>query len=349
MPGSRYCWWQLPSRNQQCAGALSIVGTVEFVRRCSRALPSFTNTATGVAREFRSAGSYTAVSMPAGTYDMSVTLSGFRTLTRTGIVVTINNVTRVNASLEVGQVTDQVTVTASAVALQTDRSDTTSEISARTVVELPLASYRNYQSMINLVPGATPAAFQNSVGASPQRSLTTNINGTNRNNNNTRVDGAINVYIWLPHHTLYNPPVESIETVNISTSSFDAEQGMAGGAAVTVATKSGTNELHGSAYWYHDNQHLYARPYFYRQSTPKPTLSKSIVNIPGGRLAARSLRTNSFTFSATSALPSAPASSRTPALRPPTCGPGISRPMPAWATFTIPLPASRAVRAVCSS
>ncbi len=57
--------------------------------------------------------------------------------------------------------------------LQTDRSDTTSEISSQTVVELPLAGYRNYQSMINLVPGATPAALQNSVGASPQRSLTT--------------------------------------------------------------------------------------------------------------------------------------------------------------------------------
>jgi hypothetical protein len=121
-------------------------------------------------------------------------------------------------------------------------------------------------------PGARrhAAAFQNSMGASPQRSLTTNVNGTNRNNNNTRVDGAINVYIWLPHHTLYNPPVESIETVNISTSSFDAEQGMAGGAAVTVATKSGTNELRGAAFWYHDNQHLYARPYFYRRTAKCP-------------------------------------------------------------------------------
>jgi hypothetical protein len=86
------------------------------------------------------------------------------------------------------------------------------------------------------------------VGASPQRSLPTNVNGTNRNNNITRVDGAINVYIWLPHQTLNSLPVESIEIVNISTSSFDAEQGMAGDAATTVATKSGTNTLHGSAY-----------------------------------------------------------------------------------------------------
>ncbi|MCC6264162.1 MAG: TonB-dependent receptor [Bryobacterales bacterium] len=278
----------------------SIVGTVEDSSGAvvPGATVSFTNTATNFSREFRAddQGRYNAVSMPAGTYDMTVTQSGFRTLTRSGVVVTINNVTRANAQLEVGQVTDQVTVSASAAVLQTDRSDTSSEISSKTVVELPLAAYRNYQSMINLVPGATPAALQNSVGASPQRSLTTNINGTNRNNNNTRVDGAINTYIWLPHHTLYNPPVESIETVNISTSSFDAEQGMAGGAAVTVATKSGTNQLHGSAYWYHDNQHLYARPYFYRQSQVKPRLPKSIVNIPGGTIGGPIVKNKLFYF-----------------------------------------------------
>ncbi len=278
----------------------SIVGTVED--SSGAVVPganiTLTNTATNITREFTAdeQGRYNAVSVPAGTYDMTVTQSGFRTLTRSGIVVTINNVTRANVQLEVGQVTDQVTVSASAAVLQTDRSDTTSEISSQTVVELPLAGYRNYQSMINLVPGATPAALQNSVGASPQRSLTTNINGTNRNNNNTRVDGAINVYIWLPHHTLYNPPVESIETVNISTSSFDAEQGMAGGAAVTVATKSGTNQLHGSAYWYHDNQHLYARPYFYRQAEAKPALPKSIVNIPGGTIGGPIIKNKLFYF-----------------------------------------------------
>ncbi|MCC7343137.1 MAG: TonB-dependent receptor [Bryobacterales bacterium] len=288
-----------PSANAQVLYG-SIVGTVED--SSGAVLPgaaiTFTNTATGAVREFRSddQGRYNAVSMPAGSYDMGVTLAGFRTLTRTGILVTINNVTRVNAQLEVGQVTDEVTVTASAVALQTDRSDTSAEISSQTVVELPLASYRNYQSMINLVPGATPAALQNSVGASPQRSLTTNINGTNRNNNNTRVDGAINVYIWLPHHTLYNPPVESIETVNISTSSFDAEQGMAGGAAVTVATKSGTNQIRGSAYWYHDNQHLYARPYFFRQAEDHPTLPRSIVNIPGGTIGGPIIKNKLFYF-----------------------------------------------------
>ncbi|HEY3439358.1 MAG TPA: TonB-dependent receptor [Paludibaculum sp.] len=278
----------------------SVVGTVEDPSGAVVPLAkiTLTNTATSVARDVHAddQGRYNALSLTAGTYNMVVTAAGFRTLTRTGIEVTINTVTRVEARLEVGQLSDQVTVSASASALQTDRSDTRSEISSKTVVELPLASYRNYQSMINLVPGATPAAFQNSMGASPQRSLTTNVNGTNRNSNNTRIDGATNVYVWLPHQTLYNPPVESIETVNVSTSSFDAEQGMAGGSAVTVATKSGTNQLHGSAFWYHDDQHLYARPYFYKSNIDHPALNKSIVNIPGGTIGGPILKNKWFYF-----------------------------------------------------
>ena len=263
----------------------SIVGTIEDPS--GAAVPAagivLTNTETGLKRELKAdeQGRYTVVSVLPGNYEMVVTAPGFRTQTRKGVLVTINNVTRVEARLEVGQVSERVTVEATAAALQTDRSDTRAEFSNKTVVELPLPGYRNYQSMLNLVPGATPSAFQNSVGSSPGRSLTTNVNGTNRNNNNTRVDGATNVYIWLPHHTVYNPPVESIETVNISTSSYDAEQGMAGGAAVTVATKSGTNEIKGSAFWYHDNQHLYARPYFFQQNVKRPQLPKSIVNIAG--------------------------------------------------------------------
>jgi hypothetical protein len=278
----------------------SIVGTVEDASGAvvPAAKVTLTHKGTGTVREVQAddQGRYNAVSLLAGTYDVVFTATGFRTLTRTGVEVTINFVTRVNAKLEVGQVSEQVTVSAAIAALQTDRSDTRAEIASKTVVELPLPSYRNYQSMINLVPGATPAAFQNSMGASPQRSLTTNVNGTNRNNNNTRVDGATNVYIWLPHHTLYNPPVESIDSFNISTSAFDAEQGMAGGAAVTVATKSGTNEIHGSAFWYHDNQHLYARPYFNKVDTPHHTLPKSIVNIPGGTIGGPIIKGKWFYF-----------------------------------------------------
>jgi hypothetical protein len=268
----------------------TIVGAVEDPSGAviPNAKLTLTNVATGLSREAvaDAEGRINLINVPAGTYTLAVSAPGFRTVNRTDILVTINTVTRVTVTLEVGQVSEQVTVTGTAAVLQTDRSDTRAEIHSRAVVELPLPNYRNYQSLINLVPGATPAAFQNTVDISPARSLTTNVNGTNRNNNNTRIDGAINVYIWLPHHTLYNPPVESIETVNISTSSFDAEQGMAGGAAVTVATKSGTNDVRGAAFWYHDRDGWYARPFFYRlyAGEPRPELPHSRNNIMGGAI-----------------------------------------------------------------
>jgi outer membrane receptor protein involved in Fe transport len=263
----------------------SIVGAV--VDQSDAVVPyavvTITNTATGLGRETRTdaAGRYSFVNVLPGVYDLKISAEGFRTVSRSDVTVTINTVTRVDMRLEVGAVTEQITVAASAAALQTEKADVRSEITSTEIANLPLANYRNFQSLVNLVPGATPANFQNSIGATPARALTTNINGTARNNNNARVDGATNVYIWLPHHMVYVPPVESIDTVNISTASFDAEQGMAGGAAVTVATKSGTNEFHGVAFHYHDNQRLRTRNFFLPPDRGQPI---SVFNIFGGTL-----------------------------------------------------------------
>lgn len=240
-------------------------------------------------------GRYSVLNVQPGVYSLKFSAQGFRTLTRTDISVSINTVTRVDVRLEVGQISEQVTVSAQALALQTDKSETRIELAAGAIGSLPLPAFRNYQSLINLAPGATPADFQNTYMSAPGRALTTNVNGTNRNNNNTRVDGASNIFLWLPHHTAYVPPAESIETVSISTSAFDAEQGMTGGAAITVATKSGTNELHGAGFWWHDNQHLKARNYNYRPYS-HPALPKTINNIAGGTLGGPVFRNKLFYF-----------------------------------------------------
>ena len=131
-------------------------------------------------------------------------------------------------SLELGALTETITVASEAQLLQTDKADVSTELKSAEITNLPLNQFRNYQALINLVPGATPAAFQNAETDTPARSLTTNVNGQNRNNNATRIDGALSVFLWLPHHTAYIPPAETIETVNVSTNNFDAEQGLAG-------------------------------------------------------------------------------------------------------------------------
>jgi hypothetical protein len=251
---------------------------------------------TGLSRDGKSDsnGRYSFVNVLPGAYSLRVTAGGFRAVTREELAVVINTVARADVRLQVGDVTEQITVSGAATALQTEKADVRTEFNRKEISTLPLASYRNFQSLFNLVPGATPANFQNSTGSTPARALSTNINGTARNNNNTRVDGATNVYIWLPHHMVYVPPVESIETVNLSSGSFDAEQGMAGGSSITVATKSGTNEWHGSAFHFHDNQRLRTRNFFLPAGRPIP---KSIFNIFGATFGGKIIRDKLFFFS----------------------------------------------------
>ncbi|MBI4889470.1 MAG: TonB-dependent receptor [Acidobacteria bacterium] len=264
----------------------SILGTVEDPTGAviPKAKVTITNKGTGAVREAETdeAGRYSLLSLTAGSYEMKVAAAGFRTAVRSDVEVTINTVTRADIKLEVGQMSEQVTVSATAVALQTDKSDVKHEISAQMATNLPLQTYRNYQSLIAFVPGATPPAEQNAVVDTPGRALTSNINGTARNNNNTLTDGAANVNIWLPHHVAYVQPVESLETVNITTNSFDAEQGMAGGAAITLTTKSGTNDLHGTGWWFHNDQHLNSDPVYFRPVGYKKPLD--ILNIFGGNI-----------------------------------------------------------------
>ncbi|MDP3000400.1 MAG: carboxypeptidase regulatory-like domain-containing protein [Bryobacterales bacterium] len=263
----------------------SLVGTVEDQSGAvvPKATVTIINKAIGQTREAASddGGRFSLLNVLAGTYDLKVSAQGFRTTTKTDVEVAINTVTRADMRLEVGAVTEQVTVQATAAVLQTDKSDVRHEISSVAMTQLPLPAYRNYQTLLNLIPGTTPATFQNAIVDTPARALTTRVNGTPRNMNNTLTDGAVNIFIWLPHHTAYVQPVESIEAVNISTGSLDAEQGLAGGAAITVVTKSGTNEVHGSGFWFHNNQRLLSEPYYRAAGFKKPV---DIFNQFGGTI-----------------------------------------------------------------
>jgi len=280
----------------------SLLGTIEDATGAvvPNAKISITEKATGFTRDATSdaSGNYSLLSIPAGSYTVKVTANGFKSLTRESVGVTVNSTVRIDAKLEVGAVSDQITIESTAVQLQTDRSETKSEISGKIVTELPLNQYRNYQALINLVPGATPSTTQNSVIDTPGRALRTFVNGTATNNNVTRLDGAVNINIWLPHHVAYVAPAETVGEVNITTSSMDAEQGMAGGAAMTVRSLSGTNELHGAAWEYHENQDLKSRSYFQPATTPNALYK---LNIFGGKLGGAIVKNKLFWFAHTEA------------------------------------------------
>jgi hypothetical protein len=265
----------------------SIVGTLtdESGAVVPQATVTVKNTSTGLSRDAKTdnAGYYSIPNLPEGTYDLSVEAGGFKPYTQKGLNVPINAVTRANVVIAVGAVTEQVTVEAATAALQTTKSDVSVNLEPKALENLPLTGYRNFQSLINLVPGATPARYQNAVTDTPGRALSTNVNGQERGANNTRVDGSADILVTMPHHAVYVPPVESIQQVSVSTNNFDAEQGMTGGAAVTVVTKAGTNDFRGSVFAMHDDSGL--RTFTWDENragiTEKP---KGRRNIDGGSL-----------------------------------------------------------------
>jgi hypothetical protein len=214
-------------------------------------------------------GGYQFTAVPTGTYVVTVSMTGFRKFDRANVPVTLNSTARVDAKLEVGQLTETVSVSGESPILQTDRAEVRSELNSRQLTELPVPVGRNYQELFKTLPGFTPPASAHSIPSNPSRALVFNVNGTSDSSNNTRIDGVSTTNVWLPHVAAYVPALESLETVNVVTNSFDAEQGLAGGSAINVQIKSGTNQLKGSAFEYYTNEQMRSLNYFSPAGTSK--------------------------------------------------------------------------------
>jgi hypothetical protein len=226
-------------------------------------------------------GGYRFSTVQTGTYTVVATLTGMQKFTRNDVPVTLNTVARVDATLGAGQLQETVTVSADAPLLQTERAEVREELRARELQDLPVPIGRNYQELFVTLPGFTPPADAHSVPSNPSRALTFNVNGASNQGNNTRIDGVSSTNVWLPHVVAYVPALESIETVNVVTNNFDAEQGLAGGAAISVQIKSGTNQIRGSAFEYHFNEQMRSKNYFTPPGTNK---GKWLENQFGGTL-----------------------------------------------------------------
>ena len=233
-----------------------------------------TNPATNQIREATTdgAGGFNFANLQPGTYSLGATMPGFRSYMQTGIIVTLNVITRTDISLQLGAVSDTISISAETAQLQTDRAEVRSEITAKQFESLPVSAGRNYQQLFRTLPGFRPPTNAHSVPTNPGRALTFNVNGASQSINNTRIDGASSVQPWLPHATAFVPTLESLETVNVVTNSFDAEIGLAGGAAVNVQVKSGTNAMHGSAFEYYSGNRLLAKNFFLPPGQSKPKL-----------------------------------------------------------------------------
>jgi hypothetical protein len=275
----------------------SLVGTVtdESGAGVPGATVTITHHETNASRETvtDSTGAYRFPTVQSGTYTVTVQLTGFRTFTRAAVPVTLNTAARVDAALQVGQIAETVMVTAQSPLLQTERAEVRAELKAVELENLPVSLNRNYQYLFRVLPGFTPPAEAHSVPSNPSRALVFNVNGASRSSNNIRIDGVSTTNIWLPHVAAYVPALESLEAVNVVTNSFDAEQGLAGGSAINVQVKSGTNSVHGSAFEYHTNEKLRTANYFDPPGTSK---GKWRYNQYGGTVGGPVVRNRLFYF-----------------------------------------------------
>jgi hypothetical protein len=243
----------------------SLVGTItdSSGAAVTNAQITITEVNTGVSRaaQTNDSGNYGFSNLRPGTYTVAAGQSGFKKASRGGVDVVVDTTVRIDLVLQPGDVNETVTVEAESPILKTERADTGRQIEAKTISDLPLPANHNFQSLSLLVPGATKPESQHSTFFNAQVSYATRFNGQSRLANNLELEGVDdNERTGLLQVLI--PPQEAIQTVDISTSDYDAELGRATGGAVNLILKSGTNQFHGEAYEYNRVSALSARSYF---------------------------------------------------------------------------------------
>src|SRR6266852_3127131 len=239
---------------------------------------SIKNIATGITRSSTTstAGFYSAPNLLSGTYEIRAAAQGFSTEVQTGIKLTVGEQQILNFTLQVGQMTQTVEVTTEAPTVQLASSAISAVVGATTVVELPLNG-RSWTDLATLQPGVNALAIlqptfevgtdRGNRGFGAQLS----ISGARPQENNYRLDGvSINDYgNGGPGSVLGgNLGVDAIQEFSIFTGNYSAAYGKASGGVINGATRSGTNEFHGSAYEFLRNSVLDARNFFDKASPP---------------------------------------------------------------------------------
>jgi hypothetical protein len=238
---------------------------------------SIKNVATGFTRAVMtdSAGFYTAPNLLPGTYEITVTASGFSAEVQTGITLTVGAQQVLNFTLRVGQVTEKVQVTGEAPTVQLATSSISAVVNSTTVRELPLNG-RSWTDLATLQPGVDAIQTQPAFAVGSERGnrgfgAQITVAGSRPAQNNYRLDGiSINDYAnGAPGSVLGGDlGVDAIEEFSVLTSNYSAEYGRTSGGVVNAITRSGTNQFHGGVYEFLRNSALDARNFFDGGSIP---------------------------------------------------------------------------------
>jgi Carboxypeptidase regulatory-like domain/TonB dependent receptor/TonB-dependent Receptor Plug Domain len=241
-----------------------------------------TNLSTSQARSVTTdaTGTFRISLLPPGTYSVKFSAAGFKTIEVPSVTVNVTETGSLNRTLEVGATTQSVTISETAVTVQTENATVGGLVSGNTVTDLPLST-RNYTQVIDLSPGVVAnVATATSVGNGTQD---INVNGSGSDQNTYMMDGVITTnygsggaaqsgsYAGIP---IPNP--DSIQEFKVQTSQYDAAYGQNPGANVNVVTKSGTNQYHGSVWEFNRNNFFNANDFFFKNSER----SEGLANTP---------------------------------------------------------------------
>ena len=232
------------------------------------------NLETGAVRKTTSEdnGEYRISSVPAGSYEVSASVAGFKTEVRSGIGVTVGSDVAVNFSMTVGAVSEKVEVTAEAPQVDTSSSTLGGFVNSATIRELPLNG-RDWLQLALLQPGVSLGSQMQADNSRAQRGngLAISLSGGRPTDNAFRIDGVIvNDYAnGGPGSSLrVNMGVDAIREFSVLTNNYSAEYGRGSGGVVNAITKSGTNQFHGSAYEFVRNSAFDARNFFDGKTLP---------------------------------------------------------------------------------
>ncbi len=218
-------------------------------------------------------GLYTKERLLPGTYEVKAELAGFKAAVFSDIRVNVDTQTRLDIKLDIGAVSETVTVTGFSPVLKTDRADVATTFETRQINDLPVLD-RNFTKLILLTPGTQQLGWQHAASENPQGSTQTQVNGQHFSGTGYQLDGTENRDPILGIIVI-NPNFDAIAETKITSQNYDAEFGQATAGVVSVQTKSGTNSFHGSAHEFYLSDALQERNPF-SQSQPDPLTGRFI-------------------------------------------------------------------------
>src|SRR6185436_9213904 len=251
----------------------SIAGTV--TDPSGAALPGVSVTITSVERKTvdsvvsNASGNYVKEHLLPGVYEVKAELAGFKTAVVSRAKVSVDTQTNMDMALQLGDLSEAVTVTAAeGQLLKTDRADVSVTFDTKQLTELPVLD-RNFTKFVLLTPGTQRLSWNHATSENPQGSIQTMVNGQHFSGTGFQLDGTENRDPILGIIVI-NPTLESIGESKITSQNYDAEFGQATAGVVSVQTKSGTNKFHGSAFEFHQSDKFQSRNPFSQPDVENP-------------------------------------------------------------------------------